>query len=184
MHRALRLDSKSNFWERWRWWFNLWRARSEVRRRSDAGAPRSSFLLVCRLTVSVCTRLHPHNASCKSELVNCAQRTHKRKTRDVNGICTHRAEHSHREQTFVQRVSENKVSKLLLIDLIWDITTSVNTASLCVNVFTCWWYDKIIQFFNYHCVHDYILIWVDCFSFRGPVLFCCKYCVKRVRLCE
>lgn len=27
-------------------------------------------------------------------------------------------------------------------------------ASLCVNVFTYWRYDTIIQFFNYHCVHE------------------------------
>lgn len=36
-------------------------------------------LFVSHLSISLCTLLHYHNSSCKTEIVNCAQSTHKRK---------------------------------------------------------------------------------------------------------
>lgn len=87
----------TNFWERWCWLFNLWRgtaAPGEACHCSDL--PMSLFA-----TTSGCVSTE-HSLCVLSSIftmplvklkinVNCAQSTHKRKTSDVNGICTHQS---------------------------------------------------------------------------------------------
>lgn len=111
--------------------------------------------------------LHFHYSSCKTNCQLCTEYTHKRKTSDVNDICTHY--HSNRKQTFVQKITENKVFRLfsdVLINLIWNIMMTVkHKLQVCVQMFLHT--DNMIKLYSFLI----IIVFMNNVNFSGLFLY-------------
>lgn len=101
-------------------------------------------LFVSHLSIFLYSPLHCHHASCNTEIV---VHTQKKKWSCKWYL------YPSKFNTAIER-HLYKISLKTRFDMKYDYCKTL-FASLCVNVFTYWRYDKIIQFFNYHCVHEY-----------------------------